>query len=452
MSKKKNVLFLFSDQQRWDTMGCYGQELPVTPNLDALAGEGSKFNNAFTVQPVCGPARACLQTGKYATEIGCYRNGIELPQDEKTLANWMTEAGYETAYVGKWHLATTKGVNDFRTDPVPLERRGGYKDYWMASDVLEFTSHGYGGYVYDKDNEKVPFEGYRVDAMTDLALDFLDQRDEDKPFFMFVSYIEPHHQNDRGHYEGPEGSKEKFSDFVVPKDLAAISGDWSEEYPDYLGCCNSIDTNVGRLVQKLDDLGIREDTVIIYTSDHGSHFKTRNLDIPPQCDDYKRACHEGVIHVPLIINGPGFNNGQSHDELVTLLDLPPTILSVAGLEVPSYMAGRTVEEAVDPKVLDWPEEVFIQISESRVGRALRTDRWKYSVRDFDKDGITASCSDVYSEEFLYDLLKDPHEQNNLVHHDDYSHVRAELATLLKKHMVKAGEASPRIVSRQEQSL
>ncbi len=141
---RPNVLFFFSDQQRWDTCGCYGQQLPITPNLDRIAAEGVRFDLAFTCQPVCGPARACLQTGRYATEVGCPTNNIMLPRGEKTIANWLSDAGYQTGYVGKWHLASQDapgGPDDFTTKAVPADRRGGYNDYWMAADVLEFTSH-----------------------------------------------------------------------------------------------------------------------------------------------------------------------------------------------------------------------------------------------------------------------------------------------------------------------
>ena len=109
MEKKPNIIFYFTDQQRADTCGCYGQPLTVTPYLDKLAREGVKFNQAFTPQPVCGPCRAMFQTGKYPTEIGCYRNNIMLPDDVKTVANYLEEAGYETAYIGKWHLASNGG-------------------------------------------------------------------------------------------------------------------------------------------------------------------------------------------------------------------------------------------------------------------------------------------------------------------------------------------------------
>ena len=153
-----NIIFYFSDQQRWDTCGCFGQPLNVTPNLDKLAEEGVKFDNAFSPQPVCGPCRALFQTGKYPTETGCFRNNLMLPSNIKTLGEYMEkDAGYETAYVGKWHLASDgelekKPTIDHTITAVPLELRGGYTGYWRAADVLEFTSHGYDGYVFDENN------------------------------------------------------------------------------------------------------------------------------------------------------------------------------------------------------------------------------------------------------------------------------------------------------------
>ena len=150
-----NIVFYFTDQQRWDTCGCFGQPLDITPNLDQLAREGVKFDNAFTPQPVCGPCRALFQTGRYATDTGCFRNDIMLPSGVKTLADHIEAAGYETAYIGKWHLASSgepygPTTIDHTVTPIPWELRGGYTGYWRASDVLEFTSHGYDGFVFDE--------------------------------------------------------------------------------------------------------------------------------------------------------------------------------------------------------------------------------------------------------------------------------------------------------------
>lgn len=443
---RPNIIFLFSDQQRWDTCGCYGQPLGTTPNLDRMAEDGVRFENAFTCQPVCGPARACIQTGKYATEIGCHTNHRMLPLDEKTIAHHLAGNGYATGYIGKWHLASCgplNGPDDCRIKAVPPERRGGYKDFWLASDALEFTSHSYDGHMFDMDGNRREFpEGrYRVDAQTDWVLEYLQAQTSDKPFFLFVSYLEPHHQNDHGHYEGPKGSKEKFKDFIAPGDLVDTEGNWREEYPNYLGCVHSLDENVGRIRDTLAERGLAENTIVIYTSDHGSHFCTRNA-------EYKRSCHDGCIRIPLIVNGPGFKGGKAPTELTSLIDLPPTILTAAGITPPETMRGRPVQELLSGQAHDWPDEVFLQISESQCGRAIRTRKWKYSVRAPDKSGHDPA-SEVYVEDFLYDLDADPHERNNLVCDSGFSKIRQKLAWTLKRRMVEAGEAEPQILSKTE---
>ena len=438
---RPNVLFFFTDQQRWDTCGCYGQPLDVTPNLDRMAAEGVRFENAFTCQPVCGPARACLQLGTYATETGCFRNGIALPRDRTTLANRFSDAGYEVGYIGKWHLASTHNLGDADVDhtvtPVPPEYRGGYKDFWLASDVLEFTSHGYDGHMFDGEGNRRDFpEGrYRADAQTDWVLEYLRTRTGEKPFFLFISYIEPHHQNDHDCYEGPHGSKERYADFPVPGDLDGTDGDWRENYPDYLGCCDSLDANLGRIRKELTTLGLADSTTIVYTSDHGTHFRTRN-------NEYKRSCHDGCTRIPMVACGPGFRGGKVIDEMVSLIDLPPTLLAAAGVEAP--MVGRPLQGLVDGSADDWPEEVFLQISESHVGRAIRTRKWKYSVRAPGRDGGRDPDSDHYVEDFLYDLQADPHERNNLVTDPSLADIRAGLAATLKRRLVEAGESEPTI--------
>lgn len=430
MMQQPNIVFLFSDQQRFDTLGVNGQPLEVTPNLDELAFEGVSFEHAYTPQPVCGPARSCLQSGLFATETGCFVNGISLPIEQSTIAKSLSEAGYETAYVGKWHLASDE-EHDYETTAIPEERRGGYTDYWMAADVLEFTSDGYGGYVFNKNNERVEFKGYRADCMTDYAINYLTERQTDKPFFLFVSYIEPHHQNNHHVFEGPLGSKERFGDFVKPYDLVEGEGDWESQMPDYLGCCHALDQNVGRIVETLKQQGIYDDTVIIYTSDHGCHFKTmtKYIDLDG-ADDYKRSPDENSIHIPLIIRGPGFKGNISESKLVSLIDLPKTILNLAGCES-SHVQGRDLQTIFNDVL--WKNEVYIQISESMVGRALRTERYKYIIHAPHKKPFQDEGSEVYVEGWLYDLAVDPLEQINLIDHQDYLEVKVQLREQLLKH-------------------
>ena len=432
---RPNIIFYFSDQQRWDTVN---EE--ATPNLMQLAREGIQFENSYTCQPVCGPARACLQTGMYATQCGCYWNGVPLPQTIRPMAEYFNEAGYETAYVGKWHLASDRLPNvGFHCEKtaIPKERQGGYKNWWRAADVLEFTSHGYGGYVFDAEGNQIDFKGYRADCINDFALEYLDQKTSDDPFFLFISQLEPHHQNDRHCYEGPKETVEKFRDYPIPPDLSFLEGDYEKMYPDYMAAINRLDENVGRLVARLKEKGLYENTILIYTSDHGSHFKTRNL-------EYKRSCHDSATHTPLIIRGGPFQGGKKEERLVSLIDLPPTMLDLAGIPIPkSYMGHSLVRELAGEE----PERdcVFIQISESQCGRAIRTKQYKYSVRALAPTGYTIHRSPVYFEDYLYDLTKDPIEKNNLIKDRSYAFVRQKMKKLLLREMERAGEKKPVIL-------
>ncbi len=445
-----NIIFYFTDQQRWDTCGCFGQPLDITPNLDQLAREGVKFDNAFSPQPVCGPCRALFQTGKWPTETGCFRNNIMLPAGVKTLGSYIEEAGYETAYIGKWHLASDGELEkpptiDHTVTAIPRELRGGYTGFWRAADVLEFTSHGYDGFVFDENDQRVDFKGYRADCINDMALEFFDQYDGKKPFFMTISQIEPHHQNDRKHYEGPEGSKERFKDFVLPEDLKALGGNAAEEYPDYLGQCASLDENLGRLVAKLKEKGLYEDTVIIFASDHGSHFLTRNRDSHLNgYDDYKRSCHDAALHVPLVIAGGPFKGGAAVEELVSTASLPKTILALAGVDVGDAMIGENLLDVVEKKEDNRPNEVFAQISESRVGRCIRTARYTYAVYAPGVNGGAAAASGRYADDFLYDMEKDPHQLNNVVASPAYVQVKEELRARLLDWIERAEGVRPTI--------
>lgn len=430
MSEKPNIIVFFTDQQRWDTCGCYGNPMGLTPNLDGLARRGVRFENAFTCQPVCGPARACLQTGRYATANGVFTNGIPLPHDQPLLARCLSDTGYDVGYIGKFHLS------DVRTDPVERGTRAGYDGFWEAADVLEFTSRPYEGRIFDVDDKPIEFNGlYRTHFLTDRAIRFLDiERSE--PFFLFLSYIEPHFQNDMRHFVGPDGSKQRYANPWVPEDLRGKPGDWYEELPDYYGCVASLDDCLGRVVQHLEATGRLANTVIVFTSDHGCHFCTRN-------NEYKRSCHESSIRIPMVVAGPGFSGGTVIEQLVSLIDLPPTLLDAASVDRPETFAGRSMLPLAAGEREDWPDEVFVQISETEVGRAIRTEQWKYSVFAPEKDPWMDPGSDVYVERYLYDLKADPHESVNLIGREGYyREVADELMERLKKRMVAAGEEEP----------
>ncbi|GIP31505.1 sulfatase-like hydrolase/transferase [Paenibacillus sp. J2TS4] len=426
--KRPNVVVFFTDQQRWDSTGVHGNPLGLTPNFDRMAVEGTHLFHSYTCQPVCGPARSSLQTGKYATATGCYINGIPLSKSSRTLAHYFGEAGYRTGYIGKWHLADQ--------EPVPKEQRGGYR-YWLGSNILEFSSDAYDTVMYDNDNHPVKLPGYRVDAITDAAIRYID-RHQDEPFFLFLSYLEPHHQNHSDNYPAPTGYEERYTGKYIPPDLAALGGTAHAHLGGYYGMIKRLDEALGRLLDALKSLGLADDTIVLFTSDHGCHFKTRN-------GEYKRSCHDSSIRVPTAIHGSRFQSGGQLRSLVSLVDLPPTLLDAVGIPVPDDMQGRSILPLLRGEKKNWPQEVFVQISESHIGRAIRTERWKYSVAAPDKHGSEQAGSEQYVEQFLYDLQADPYELTNLVGMDSFRAVADDLRDRLIRRMVEAGEAPPAII-------
>lgn len=435
-SPRPNVVVFFTDQQRFDTTGVHGSTLGLTPNFDRLAREGTHLVNNFTCQPVCGPARSCLQTGRHATNTGVWRNGATMDTRLPTLAHLFNDAGYHTAYYGKWHLSPE------HFGPVPEKYRGGYQS-WLAANLLEFTSDAYETHLWDEHNQEHVLPGYRVDALTDAAIRHLDARSKIvDPFFLFLSYLEPHHQNHRDDYPAPTGYEETYAHAPRPPDLQALTGSSPQHWPGYCGMIKRLDEALGRLIDALRSLGQLDNTIILFTSDHGNHFKTRN-------GEYKRSCHEASIRTPAAFSGPGFTGGGALNELVSLIDLPATLLDAAGIAVPAAMEGRSILPLVQRTSKAWRDDLFVQISEAQTGRAIRTHRWKYSVRSLEigEDGqpLIARAAETYTEDCLYDLLADPWELTNLIDNDAYADVTDDLRARLIKRMSEAGEKTPQII-------
>lgn len=426
-TRRPNVIVFLTDQQRWDTCGAHGNPSGLTPNYDALAQSGTHARLAFTPQPVCGPARSCLQTGRYATQTGCFRNGIPLARSERTLAHHFRAGGYTTGYIGKWHLAS--GGHG----PVAEAERGGY-EFWLASNVLEMTSDAYSCVVYNNSGDAVRLPGYRVDALTDAAIRYVDERSrEDRPFFLFLSFLEPHHQNHRDDYPAPESLVGRYRGAWMPADLAALRGSAPQHWDGYCGMVRRLDEALGRLLDSLRSLGQRENTIVVFSSDHGCHFKTRNR-------EYKRTGHDASTRIPLALHGGPFTGGGELNSLVNLVDLPPTLLEAAGLPVPAEMAGRSFLPMLGGRSLpDWPGEVFAQTSEHEHGRVLRTHRWKYGVTAPGLGGEEHPHASHYEEAYLYDLLADPAELTNLIGFESHRGVAARLRDRLLHWMERVGE-------------
>jgi arylsulfatase A-like enzyme len=313
--------------------------------------------------------------------------------------------------------------------------RGGY-EYWLAAEHVEFVSDAYETILFDTQGNRVKLPGYRVDATTDAAIRFVDNHQND-PFMLFMSFLEPHHQNTNDYYPAPAGYEERYTGRWMPADLAALGGSAWQHIGGYFGMAKRLDEALGRLLDALQSLGLSQNTIVLFTSDHGNHFKTRNW-------EYKRSPHDACVRIPAAAIGPGFTGGGRVQQLVSTVDFAPSLLAAAGVPVPDEVQGRSVLPLLRMKRDDWPEEVFIQISESQVGRAVRTHRWKYSVVAREKDPYNDAGSDHYTEECLYDLHSDPHELDNLITIDAYDDVRAKMKERLLNRMKQAGESMPTI--------
>lgn len=431
-SDRPNVVVFFTDQQRWDSVGLHGNPLGLTPNFDRVARQHTHLRYSFTCQPVCGPARSCLQTGQYATTTGVWRNGYGLRTDADTLAKRFRAAGYTTQYIGKWHLSNTPREDG----PVRPEDRGGF-EHWLAAQTLEFVSDEYHTRLWDTDDQPSDWPGYRVDALTDRSIEFLSRHTRERPedpFFLFTSYLEPHHQNHVDDYPPPDGYREMYTGRWTPPDLATLGGSAAQHLGGYWGMVKRLDEAFGRVMDALKSLGLDRNTIVLFTSDHGCHFKTRN-------GEYKRTCHDSSIRVPTLFAGPGFERGGEVQELVSLVDLPPTLLDACGLEVPKTMQGRSIMPLLRGDAADWPDDVFVQISESQTGRCVRSRRWKYSVSTPDSK---QPGSDRYAEEFLYDLKYDPYELRNLIHSRAHAPVRDAMRARLLRRIREIEGAEPAI--------
>ncbi len=439
-SRKPNIVLFCSDQMRSDFVGAYGENsMTRTPNIDGMVRRGSSFKYAVTNQPLCSPSRACMITGRYATETGEWKIAAGMRDDLPSLASVLRENGYSANFIGKWHLMKADSKTHAGYGWVPPEHRYGFLDLWEGANEFEHTTHPYYGTIWDTAGKEINYKDkYRIDFITGRAVRFLKQPHE-KPFFLFVSQLEPHQQNDLHRMVAPRGYAERYKNPLVPADLRSLPGDWQEQLPDYYGCVEKIDESVGTILKTLEEENLLSNTIVAFISDHGCQFKTRNI-------EYKRSPHDASIRIPFIFQGPGFDGSVVRDEIVSMIDLTPTLLAASGVPVPPSMKGRSLMPLLASREVreNWDNTAYIQISESMVGRAIRTPQWCYCVADRSKIGTETPTSTHYDEYQMYNLADDPYQQVNLAGRQEYRQKAAELRALLLTRMTEAGEEAAEI--------
>ncbi len=422
MMKSPNLLFIITDQQRADTIepGTVCQ----TPNLDVLAAAGCRFSRSYAPNPICSPTRASLMTGLLPHSHGMVDVTHAVPSYrasfDATLPVWpqkLQQAGYHTAYFGKWHVERSNQLERFGFEQYEVEK------YQQKLGLVEMGGEmSPRGGVSQKGYRDFPLYGVTDDPVESLpeyqlysdGIGFLERAaaDPERPWALFLSseaphdpYVVPREYYQRyqpGDIQPPASFDDPLSD--RPGIYRRIQRVWqdlsweqfSEATACYYASCSMIDEQIGRLLDRLDELGMRQNTVIVFTSDHGDYMGEHRLmlkGIP---------AFEGAYRVPLILSGPGIPAGRTVDPIVSLLDLAPTLTQLTAGE-PFPCQGRSLLPLLAGEENDWRSEAFAECHGQRLNysqRVLWQDDYKYIFNGFDEDE-------------LYDLTHDPHELRNL---------------------------------------
>ena len=413
-----NLLFVFSDQQSWDMLGCYGNDQIVTPNIDKLAADGVRFNHCISSCPVCTPYRGMLMSGQHPLYNGCMVNDIQmLPGHGRYLGEVLRDAGYHTGYIGKWHLHGGRRQRGIPRGPL----RYGFDDEFFSNNCAlnYWATHAF---YWDDTGRRVKLGKFEPDGQTDQALAFLDRYAGKKPFALFVSWHPPHNWG-RG-YPAPAKYKKLYDPKTIKlrpscRDTPRMRSD----YQGYMALCSNVDDNFGRLLKKIDEKGISRNTIVVYTSDHGDILRSHGV-----LDWHKSRPEQVSCRVPLILRWPGTLSPRVSDMLVGTLDLMGTLLGLLKLQAPKTCQGIDHSDALmkgrDSETESVPLFFWGMKSD---WRGVYTHRYTYA---FEPDGATKGI------EVLYDRQEDPHELKNLFASPGHQKVRTELHALTLKWMKK----------------
>ncbi len=439
MSASPNLIYVFADQLRYQSVGFAGDPKAHTPNIDQLAKEGANCINTTSSYPVCAPYRATLFTGKYASSTGMVINELRMNPNHDTIAHVLNRASYDTMYIGKWHLWSNRfgdHLNPENSYIPPGPYRLGFDSYWAA---YNFHHYYYGVYYHTNSPEKIPVDGYEPDFQTDMAIDVLKQAAQnDRPFCLFLSYGTPH---DPWNVENvPKQFLDLFEgvEFPLPPNYepqndphadhyARLSDEERAELSDwmrvYYAMTANLDWNVGRLLEAVDALGLRDNTIFVFTSDHGELFGAHGRRA-------KNIFYEEAVRVPFVIRwAEHIPAGLVSDVCLNSPDIAPTLLGLLDLPIPAEMEGTDLSHVLLGQPGAEPEAAFLQGMgctaewiDGHEWRGLRTKQYTYAV--YHVDGL----------ELLFDNLADPFQMHNLVGDPAHELILAELRALLAKRM------------------
>lgn len=421
-AQKPNVVYILTDQWRASAFGYAGDPNVQTPHIDQFANEAVNFKNAVTVSPVCTPYRASLLTGRYPTSTGMFLNDLYLPEEELCMGEIFKSAGYNTAYLGKWHLDGHGRLNN-----VSKERRQGF-DYWKALEC----SHDYNNMLYyeNQSEEQKLWGEYSPNALSKDAQQYLtDHAKKNEPFLLFLSIGTPHF---------PHGSAPEEYKNLYPEERIQLSPNVTEdmrqralkELKGYYGHCTATDKVIGELIGKIKELGIWENTIVVFTSDHGEMMGSHGVH-----PGAKQLAWDESIRVPFLIQYPGIdsNKGAKVNAPINTPDILPSLLGLANIEIPKSIEGedlsyliKSPDANIDRTALVMNVYPFAAEHNNQEYRGVRTSQYTYVCTP---DGPS----------MMFDNQKDPYQMNNLIEKSEYDLLQKRLNKKLNKELEKVGD-------------
>lgn len=418
---RPNVVFVLTDQWRAQALGYAGDPNVKTPNLDRLAARSINFETAVSVCPVCTPYRASLLTGKYPLTTGMFLNDLYLPAEEHCMAEIFKAAGYDTGYIGKWHLD-----GHGRDTYIPRERRQGF-DYWK---VLECTHDYNRSLYYAGDDPKVrQWKGYDAYPQTRDAQAYIKKHaNKDKPFLLVMAYGGPHFP----HHTAPQALKDLY-----PPDAIKLRPNVSEkrrkrarnEAQGYYAHCTALDKCIADLYKTLEEAGAVDDTIFVFTADHGEMLGSQD-----QPSRQKQRPWDESILVPFFLRYPAAGAGKARKVRtpINTPDILPTLLSLAGIPIPASVEGEDLSRLVlKGESMKDRAALFMNVSPfsgglSRGFRGIRTSRYTY-VRDSDGPWL------------MYDNDADPYQLKNLINDPGHAALQKKLDEKLEARLKQTGD-------------
>ena len=438
-AKPRNVVFILSDDHRYDAMSFLGHQFAKTPAMDSIAANGAYMKNALVTTSLCSPSRASILTGLYTFRHRVIDNNRAIPEGTKYFPQYLQKAGYETCFIGKWHMG---GESD---EPQP-----GW-DRWVS-----FLGQGEyvppnPNYTLNVDGKRVKQKGYITTELTDYALDWLKQRKpEEKPFFLYLSHKavhanftpEPKYEDTLTDlpFKRPESESTTPDNMLQPRWLRDQRNSWhgvdypyhsdldiEKYYKRYCETLSSVDDSIASVLQQLKDMGIYEDTLVIYMGDNGFMFGEHGL-----ID--KRVAYEPSMRVPMLVQCPSLiKGGTVVDEMVANIDIGPTVMEAMGLTKPAHMDGDSFLPLAEGKEIPWRDDfLYVYYWEKNFPQtpttfSLRTDHYKY-----------ITYYGLWDADELYDLEKDPEETNNLLYDSEFKETAEKMENELYAKMANLG--------------